>query len=55
MEPQTNTIRYDYEMCDGEMALKSVLWQINLCGYDLIAVTQYKRTYTVFFRRPLNG
>ena len=46
---------YDYDRCTGETGLQAVLIKINNLGYDLISVTQYKNTYTVFFRRSVNG
>lgn len=46
---------YDYKRCDGETALQEVLHIINTSGYTVVSVTQYEHTYTVFFRRPVNG
>lgn len=45
----------DYERCDGEVALRKMIQQINNSGYTLISVAQREDTYTVFFRRPVNG
>ena len=46
---------YDYKRCDGEKALQEALHIINATGYVLVSVTQYEHTYTIFFRRPVNG
>ena len=49
------TYLYDYNRCDGETALQETLRIINSCGYALVGVTQYEHTYTIFFRRPIDG
>ena len=46
---------YDYEICCGLDALKRMIEVINRVGYQLIAVTQFKDQYTVFFGVPANG
>lgn len=46
---------FDYERCDGEDALQKIIQRINASGYSLVCVSQYEHTYTVFFRRPVNG
>ena len=43
--------RYDCEFCEGPLELQTVLAKINLNGYVLESVTQYKHTYTVIFKR----
>lgn len=43
--------RYGYRTCRDSQALASVLRQINENGWVLVTVTQYRRTYTVFFKR----
>ena len=47
-------IRYitDYEVCDNDEQLLSVMDAINCCQYQLISVTQdSKDVFRVFFRR----
>lgn len=46
---------HDYKRCVGEIALQEVIHIINTSGYTLVSVTQYEHTYTVFFRRPVDG
>ena len=46
---------YDFSICDGVDALKTVISIINAAGYELVSVTQHEHTYTVFFRRPDDG
>lgn len=46
---------YDFERCDGNEALKTVISIINHSGYELVSVTQHEHIYTVFFRRPADG
>lgn len=46
---------FDYERCDGEASLQKIIQRINAAGYSLVCVSQYEHTYTVFFRRPVNG
>lgn len=46
---------YDYALCDGVATLQAVIQCINVSGYSLVCVSQYEHTYTVFFRRPVNG
>ncbi len=43
---------YDFSICDGVDALKTVISIINAGRYELVSVTQHEHTYTVFFRRP---
>lgn len=45
----------DYDQCNGEVALREMIQTINSSGYALISVAQREDTYTVFFRRPVNG
>ena len=45
----------DFELCVGGQELKETIALINNAGYHFIAATQEGDTYTVFFRRPMNG
>lgn len=44
---------YDYQLCPDYDALASCLKELSCRGYPLLAVSQWDRTYTVFFQRPL--
>ncbi len=55
MQSNGEQFLYDYQRCNGETALQEVFRIINTSGYILVSVTQYEHTYTVFFRRPVNG
>lgn len=46
---------YDFQVCEGRPELLRTMDYINRHGYDLISVTQYQETYTVFFRRRACG
>ena len=46
---------YDFQLCTGRAELVRTMDYINRHGYDLISVTQYQETYTVFFRRRACG
>lgn len=47
---------YDFQVCEGRAgAAADEGIYINRHGYDLISVTQYQETYTVFFRRRACG
>ena len=51
-------IRYiaDYEICDSDAQLVTILDTINRCQYQLVSVTQNsKDVYRVFFRRCVVG
>ena len=45
----------DYHVADGDIQLRRILATINNQGYELISVSQYEHTYTIFFRRPADG
>ena len=55
MESNATGFLCDYEQCEGEVALRKTIQQINTSGYTLISVSQREDTYTVFFRRPVDG
>lgn len=42
---------YGHRICRGSQALASMLRQITEHGWVLVTVTQYRSTYTVFFKR----
>ena len=46
---------YDFIHCVGADALRNTICTINRSGYELVSVTQHEHTYTVFFRRPVDG
>lgn len=46
---------YDFHYCLGQDALAKTMATINQNGFELIAVTQYQYSYTVFFRRRTCG
>ena len=46
---------YDFLFADGIEALKTAIKMINASGNELISVSQYEHTYTVFFKKQLYG
>lgn len=54
MAKQQNWVT-DFQSCVGEASLKAVLSGVDRLGYHLISVCQHGDTYTVFFKRPVNG
>ena len=46
---------YDFALCDGTAELQRVIEDINENGYQLVSVSQYEHTYTVFFRRYVDA
>ena len=46
---------YDFEFCGTVAELKETVNYINEQRFILVSVTQSDDTYTVFFRRMLNG
>lgn len=46
---------YDFLFADGIEALKAAIEMLNTSGSELISVSQYEHTYTVFFRKQLYG
>lgn len=45
----------DFEFCVGREELKQTIVEINRMDYVFAGATQDGDTYTVFFRRPVNG
>lgn len=43
----------DFDLAEDTEELQNILSSINSNNWQLIAVTQDKGMYTVFFRRPL--
>lgn len=46
---------YDYDVAEGQGGLKRILHEINIHGYQIVAITQSEGEYTVVFQRPLEG